>query len=84
MRRRASNKADAQNTGERMRQANPVVIPRNHHVAAAINDAEAQDYEYLREAFERWKTPFEWQDDDRLWAASPTPTERVTRTFCGT
>jgi uncharacterized protein YdiU (UPF0061 family) len=67
-----------------MCQANPVVIPRNHHVAAAITGAEARDYEYLQAAFERWKTPFEWQDDDRRWAASPTPTERVTRTFCGT
>ena len=83
-RRRESNKADSQDMGERMRRANPVVIPRNHHVAAAITDAEAQDYEYLQTAFERWKAPFEWQDDDRLWAASPRPTERVTRTFCGT
>jgi uncharacterized protein YdiU (UPF0061 family) len=83
-RRRASNKANSQDTADRMRQANPVVIPRNHHVAAAIADAEEQDYEYLQAAFERWKAPFEWLDDDRLWAASPAPTERVTRTFCGT
>ena len=83
-RRRASNKADSQMTGELMRQANPVVIPRNHHVAAAIEEAEAQDYDYLQAAFDRWKSPFEWQDSDTLWAAPPTPTERVTRTFCGT
>jgi uncharacterized protein YdiU (UPF0061 family) len=67
-----------------MRKANPVVIPRNHHVVAAIVEAEAQDYEYLQAAFERWKAPFEWHEGDQLWAASPTPTERVTRTFCGT
>ena len=83
-RRRASNKADSQMTGELMCQANPVVIPRNHHVAAAIEEAEAQDYDYLQAAFYRWKSPFEWQDSDTLWAAPPTPTERVTRTFCGT
>ena len=83
-RRRASNKADSQMTGDLMCQANPVVIPRNHHVAAAIEEAEAQDYDYLRAAFDRWKSPFEWQDSDTLWAAPPTPTERVTRTFCGT
>ena len=83
-RRRASNKADSQATAASMSQANPVVIPRNHHVAAAIADAEVQDYEFLKAAFGRWKAPFEWQDSDRLWAASPTPTERVTRTFCGT
>ena len=83
-RRRASNKAYSQMTGELMCQANPVVIPRNHHVAAAIEEAEAQDYDYLQAAFDRWKSPFEWQDSDTLWAAPPTPTERVTRTFCGT
>ena len=83
-RRRAINKADSQMTGELMCQANPVVIPRNHHVAVAIEEAEAQDYDYLQAAFDRWKSPFEWQDSDTLWAAPPTPTERVTRTFCGT
>ena len=83
-RRRANNKADSRMTGELMCQANPVVIPRNHHVAAAIEEAEAQDYDYLQAAFDRWKSPFEWQDSDTLWAAPPTPTERVTRTFCGT
>ena len=83
-RRRASNKADSQMTGELMCQANPVVIPRNHHIAAAIKEAESQDYHYLQAAFDRWKSPFEWQGSDTLWAAPPTPTERVTRTFCGT
>ncbi len=83
-RRRASNKANSQATAASMSQANPVVIPRNHHVAAAIADAEVQDYEFLKAAFDRWKAPFDWQDNDRLWAGSPTPTERVTRTFCGT
>ena len=83
-RRRASNKADSQMTGELMCQANPVVIPRNHHIAAAIEEAESQDYDYLQAASGRWKSPFEWQDSDTLWAAPPTPTERVTRTFCGT
>jgi uncharacterized protein YdiU (UPF0061 family) len=83
-RRRASNKADSQMAGELMCQANPVVIPRNHHIAAAIEEAESQDYDYLQAAFDRWKSPFEWQDSDTLWAAPPTPTERVTRTFCGT
>ena len=83
-RRRASNKADSQMTGDLMCQANPVVIPRNHHIAAAIEEAESQDYDYLQAASGRWKSPFEWQDSDTLWAAPPTPTERVTRTFCGT
>jgi uncharacterized protein YdiU (UPF0061 family) len=83
-RRRASNKADSQMTGDLMCHANPVAIPRNHHIAAAIEEAEAQDYDYLQAAFDRWKSPFEWQGSDTLWAAPPTPTERVTRTFCGT
>jgi uncharacterized protein YdiU (UPF0061 family) len=67
-----------------MRRANPVVIPRNHLVASAIGDAESQDYDKLEAAFIRWQQPFDWHDNDALWAATPTGSERVTRTFCGT
>jgi uncharacterized protein YdiU (UPF0061 family) len=67
-----------------MQHANPVVIPRNHQVAEAIAHAETGDYGYFQSAFERWKQPYEWQDQDRNWAATPEPSERVHQTFCGT
>ena len=82
--RRAVNKGDNQETADLMRRANPVVIPRNHLVASAIGDAESQDYDKLEAAFVRWQQPFDWHDNDALWAATPTGSERVTRTFCGT
>ena len=66
-----------------MQSANPVVIPRNHQVAAAIADAEVGDYGHLEQAFTRWRSPFKWTDNDLLWAATPDASERVTRTFCG-
>ncbi|MBL6902574.1 MAG: hypothetical protein ISR31_10120, partial [Luminiphilus sp.] len=53
-------------------------------VASAIGDAESQDYDKLEAAFIRWQQPFDWHDNDALWAATPTGSERVTRTFCGT
>jgi uncharacterized protein YdiU (UPF0061 family) len=64
--------------------ANPVVIPRNHQVAAAIADAEVGDYQTLHQAFERWQSPFSWEARDTEWAATPSVSEQVTRTFCGT
>jgi len=83
-RRRAANKASSEELNARMQSANPVVIPRNHQVAAAIADAEVGDYEYLEQAFQRWQSPFKWTDNDLSWAATPDVSERVTRTFCGT
>ena len=83
-RRRATNKALSDELNARMVSANPVVIPRNHQVAAAIADAEVRDYGHLEQAFQRWQTPFAWADNDLLWAATPDASERVIRTFCGT
>ena len=83
-RRRASNKASSEELNIRMVSANPVVIPRNHQVAAAIADAEVGDYQTLHQAFERWQSPFSWETRDTEWAATPSVSEQVTRTFCGT
>ena len=83
-RRRASNKASSADLNARMVSANPVVIPRNHQVAAAIADAEVGDYQTLHQAFERWQSPFSWETRDTEWAATPSVSEQVTRTFCGT
>jgi uncharacterized protein YdiU (UPF0061 family) len=83
-RRRATNKTSSEELNARMVSANPVVIPRNHQVAAAIADAEVGDYQTLHQAFERWQSPFSWEDRDTEWAATPSVSEQVTRTFCGT
>lgn len=83
-RRRSANKGPSDEINARMAAANPVVIPRNHQVAAAIVAAEDKDYGHLEQAFTRWQSPFEWAESDLSWAAAPDASERVTRTFCGT
>ncbi len=67
-----------------MQTHNPVVIPRNHWVASAITAAEAGEYGLFEQLSKRWQSPWIWQAGDEQWAASPTPEEEVTRTFCGT
>jgi len=67
-----------------MQSRNPVVIPRNHWVASAITAAEAGEYGLFEQLSVRWQSPSIWQAGDEQWAASPTPEEEVTRTFCGT
>lgn len=67
-----------------MRAANPLFIPRNHLVEAALVAAEEGDFgpfERLRRALAR---PFEDQPDEAQLARPPRAGEAVTRTFCGT
>ncbi len=67
-----------------MRAANPLFIPRNHRVEAALAAAEAGDlgpFETLRDTLAR---PFEDQPARRYLAEPPGPEAAVTRTFCGT
>lgn len=71
-------------SSERMKSANPVVIPRNHWVAQAINSAEAGDSELMDTLHSRWQAPFSWQAGDEQFAATPKSEEQVHRTFCGT
>ena len=82
--RRRANRTDNEATEAAMLTTNPVVIPRNHLVQRAIEQAEAGDASFMAQANLRWRTPFDWQDGDQEWARPPEPHERVTRTFCGT
>lgn len=82
--RRARDSAKAARTVDRMRAANPVVIPRNHLIAQAIRAAEANDNSELERLYRRWQYPHQWRRDDVEFAAAPKPEQEVTRTFCGT
>ena len=67
-----------------MRESNPILIPRNHQVEAAIQQAYQGDYKHFHKLHKAWKLPF--LDDARLQELEkpPLPQERVTQTFCGT
>lgn len=78
---------DPQPPGERladMRAANPVFIPRNHRVHAALEAAEAGDYEPFRMLLGVLQHPFDAQPERSEYAQPPRTEERVLQTFCGT
>ena len=64
--------------------ANPAFIPRNHRVQAALDAAEAGDYEPFRILLDVIQHPFEAQPERSRYAEPPQPSERVLQTFCGT
>ena len=66
-----------------MRNANPVAIPRNHRVEAAIAAAYAGDLGPFHALRAVLSDPFA-TGGDPAYRLPATPEERVTRTFCGT
>ncbi len=68
-----------------MLKANPVYIPRNHRVEAAIKAAiDEGDFGPFHELVDVLKMPFEYQPGKDLYATPPKPEEVVPATFCGT
>jgi uncharacterized protein YdiU (UPF0061 family) len=68
-----------------MRSVNPVYIPRNHRVEAALAAAvEHGDYAPFEELLEVLAQPFEEQARFADYAEPPQPEQRVCQTFCGT
>ena len=74
--------------GERqaaMYRANPVFIPRNHLVEAAIAAAtERGDFGLFHQLVEVLDNPHEYNPERRRFATPPRPEEIVRQTFCGT
>ena len=67
-----------------MGQHNPVLIPRNHQVERAIQDAIKGDFSTFHQLTEAWKTPYSSHQPASDLELAPEPHERVTQTFCGT
>jgi uncharacterized protein YdiU (UPF0061 family) len=67
-----------------MRSVNPMFIPRNHRIEAAIRDAEFGRFDAFQELNEVLARPFEDQPDFAQYAQPPAPDEEVLQTFCGT
>ena len=68
-----------------MRSVNPVYIPRNHQVEAAIRAAEDhQDFSVFHALHQVLQTPYTLQADKEQYQLPPKPEEVVQQTFCGT
>jgi uncharacterized protein YdiU (UPF0061 family) len=68
-----------------MRQINPLFIPRNHLVEAALNAAtERQDFQRFEELLGVVLQPFDDRSGFERYATPARPEERVCATFCGT
>jgi uncharacterized protein YdiU (UPF0061 family) len=68
-----------------MREANPVVIPRNHLVAAALESAiERQDFQPFEALLDVLSRPYENREGLERFAVPARPEERIYQTFCGT
>ena len=68
-----------------MYRANPVFIPRNHLVQAAITAAvEEDDFAPFNQLVDLLEQPRDYAPDLAEYARPPRPEEVVARTFCGT
>jgi len=69
----------------RMQSVNPVYIPRNHQVEAAIRAAEDEgDFSVFHDLHEVLQQPFTEQPGSERYRMPPEPEEVVEVTFCGT
>jgi uncharacterized protein YdiU (UPF0061 family) len=69
----------------RMQAVNPVYIPRNHRVEAAIRAAEdADDFSVFHELHAVLQKPYTLQPGKDVYMLPPGPDEVVQQTFCGT
>ena len=69
----------------RMAAVNPVFLPRNHLVEAAIAAAvQRQDFGPFHDLVNLLARPFEWREDASGYALPPRPEQVVRQTFCGT
>ena len=68
-----------------MRTLNPLYIPRNHLVEAALNAAmQPDEYRPFEELLDVVTKPYERRSGLERFAQPPRPEERVLATFCGT
>lgn len=67
-----------------MKSANPVFIPRNHRIEAALSAAEQGDYAPFETLHAVLTKPFTEQPENAEYETPPTEEERVLATFCGT
>ncbi len=68
-----------------MRGLNPVYMPRNHLIEAAIRAAEDHgDFSVFHALHEVLQRPYDYQPGKEAYMQPPQPHEIVHKTFCGT
>lgn len=67
----------------RMAALNPVYIPRNHQVEAALDAAQAGDLEHLRHLLDVVRSPYQHREGLDAYQA-PAASGAIYQTFCGT
>ncbi len=79
---------ETQSNAERqakMQAVNPVYIPRNHQIEAAIRAAEDDaDFSVFYDLYDVLQNPYELQLEKHSYMRPPNPEEVVRQTFCGT
>ncbi len=69
---------------DRMRQANPAYIPRNHVVEAALSAADDGNLTPFHELLEALSSPYHRRDGLESYERPAPPSDEPYRTFCGT
>ena len=78
------NNSNKENQIQFMKKVNPVIIPRNHKVEAALSDADKNNYETLYKLLSVIQNPYN-PKVDVLEYQSPAPESKEKyQTFCGT
>ena len=67
-----------------MKTTNPVIIPRNHQIEAAIQAALGGDFAPFHNLVEKLQNPYQDGLETSDYALPPEAEEVVARTFCGT
>jgi len=78
------NRVDVNKAREIMKKSNPQIIPRNHHIAKAIEAGENGDFSIMGRLIKAYYKPYEFNADYKDLYLPPRETERVENTFCGT
>lgn len=69
---------------EKMKSANPILIPRNHRIEQVIQAAYRDDFAPFHRLADALQNPFEENPKYADLETAPLPHERVVNTFCGT
>lgn len=82
--RHSSQPQSAAEVQQCMEQHNPWLIPRNHHIEQAINEAYQGDFELFNRLQLAYREPYVVNHEYADLACAPRPEQLVRRTFCGT